>query len=438
MSEDTPVESAPHDARPAGPTDTDPLAPIVMPESLDPFPLAPPSPRRRDKTPKKQKEGTRIGTLKRQKKHKSQRRGSTATIETPKSVAGNLMVSESMDSMPTLPTSNSADLYDLSQKRPRRASNLELRAAKEEQEKESQRAVKWQKMFKQWDIFRTKRKEVLKSRVLKGIPEMWRGRAWVALLNPESEDDRITANDTGGAFRRRQVPKYYFDKCVPENDEAIRADVDEIIAKSGIVKHDGTWDRLYGILRAYQNAAAATGGYREGMGYFAAWLIEYCADDYDVFWAFMRIMKGPKIGLEKFYLNDYQKLRELCTVWRRVLAARFPRVERNLTEKKVDDVQYAPTFFLQAFLRLQLPPVLKRRIFDRFCFFGMRSLLGLGLAFVSRNRESLATMDAMDVVSMFKSLDGDEWIAVIHIWNKNWVDKNEYTAALAKCQVDWK
>lgn len=408
-----------------------------------PLPLDDPGPAlspRSKKSTLRRKDGTeRIGTMQRRKKNKNpQRRGSTATIETSKGTGSHLFASESMGSLPILLTdSHSADRLDTRHGKLRRASNLEMRALKEEQNKENERTAKWHKMFKQWDIFRTKRKDVLKTRILKGIPDMWRGRAWIALLNPESEDDRIATNDTGGNFRRRQLPKYYFDKAVPPNDAEIQADVEEIITRSGIVVHESTSSRLYTILRAYANIAAETGGYRRGMGYIAAWLVEYSADDYEVFWAFVRAMKG-KIGLEKFYAEDGKKMDELLLVWRRVVAAHFPRVEKNMAEQKVDDRVYAPEFFLHAFMRLPLPTVLKRRIMDRFCFFGMRALLGLGIAFISLQKETLATVEAMDIVSILQAVNGDDWMTVIQVWNKNWVDKNEYVNALAKCHATWK
>lgn len=317
----------------------------------------------------------------------------------------------------------------------RRLSSREFRAAKAEETREGERAAKWKKMFDEWEVMVEKKKDILRVRVAKGIPNMWRGRAWICLLNREAEQERKVAFETGNTFRMRRNPTVFFDLGVPQNDEAIKRAVNDGIMNCGVFDSEIWKKRVYTILRAYANASDI--GYLDGMAFPAGMLCAYNADDYEVFWAFMYLMKGKKIGLEKLYANNYEGLKDLVGIWHKFLSSRFRKVEKNFSEQGVDDMVYARLFFLQLFLGYQFPTALKLRIFDRFTFFGFRALISLGLAFVALNKRALATASGEECVKILTSLDGEDFQTVLDTWDKTWIDKNEYKAFLAKSDVRW-
>ena len=207
------------------------------------------------------------------------------------------------------------------------------------------------------------------------------------------------------------------------------------MSDSGLLATDGWKERLYLILRAYAKISKV--GYVAGMAYPAALLCAYNADDYEVWWAFMFLMKGKKIGLEKLYERDYEGLRGLSRVWRKLLSSRFRKVENNFQKIGLDDMSYTPRFFLHCFLGYPFPAALKLRIMDRFVLFGFRALLSLALGFVALNKQKLASGNVATCLDILNNLDGEEYMRVIEVWDKTWVDKSEYKSLLEKCDVSW-
>lgn len=66
-------------------------------------------------------------------------------------------------------------------------------------EKERERTNKWVKMIKQWDLVVTSKREKLKRRIRKGIPDMVRGTVWYRLahcdeIQQKHPDPRRTIN----------------------------------------------------------------------------------------------------------------------------------------------------------------------------------------------------------------------------------------------------
>ena len=85
--------------------------------------------------------------------------------------------------------------------------------------KEEKRAKKWWKMFDHFAKFRVYHRSTYEQRVRKGIPDTWRSRAWVWIL------DKMAEKEERDNKRTRRDVMFYFNKGVPDADDVIRNDI---------------------------------------------------------------------------------------------------------------------------------------------------------------------------------------------------------------------
>ena len=296
--------------------------------------------------------------------------------------------------------------------------------------KEQDRATKWGKMFENFTKFRIYHRDVFERRVKKGIPDTWRARAWVWIL------DRVAEKEYREKKRQRRDVGFYFDKGVPDTDDVIRNDIPRTMPSHSLFSEDDTRERFYRILRAYANASQGPDfGYVQGMAFPAAMLIAYVPDDYEVFWAFMHMMNGERLGLAKMYQGRFDGLHKLNQVWGYIMKHRYRAVYDHLAEVCVQEIMYTPTYFLCAFMSCQFPTFLRLRIFDRFICCGFRALVSLALVFVKLNKKILSEGELEDVLPILKTPTCEDFSVLLKEWDKEWMSEDDFDKWCARAKV---
>lgn len=326
---------------------------------------------------------------------------------------------------PLAPSEPDSDRYGWTVSRP--LTDKEQHVVEIWEKKEKDRARKWRKMFENFTKFRIYHRDVFERRVKKGIPDAWRARAWVWIL------DRTAEKEAQAQKRERKDVSFYFDKAIPESDEVIKNDIPRTMPSNSLFSEEETRARFYRILRAYANASRD--GYVQGMAFPAAMLIAYIPDDYEVFWAFMHMMDGERLGLSKMYRGKFDGLRDLNQVWACILNHKFRAVANHLEEEGVQDMMYTPTYFLCAFMGCQFPTFLRLRIFDRFICCGFRALVSLALVFIKLNRRLFSEGELEDILPLLKNPTCDDFSLVLKEWDKEWMSEEEFDKWCAKANV---
>jgi hypothetical protein len=303
-----------------------------------------------------------------------------------------------------------------------------------ESEKEQERELKWIKMLgpevfpvdkppMTFANFRKANPEVFEERVMKGIPDSCRSRAWQLILDPGAE-----------ARPSRKSIAAYFDEGVPSCDSVIKKDIPRTMPHVEMFATEDVRDSLYRILRAYSNADTEL-GYFQGMAFSAALLLSYMNEE-RTFWAFYHLMNDDNHLVRQLYLNDFEGLKKVNKVWSCMLQRKFPRVHSNLLLLAIDEMVYTPSWFLTAFLNLDFPVAFRLRTMDRYITFGTRAVLSLALALVSLNRDELMESQMSLVIPILQNPvmgpKTSNWRDVIEKWDKYFVSVKDYKTYCAK------
>jgi hypothetical protein len=276
--------------------------------------------------------------------------------------------------------------------------------------------------------FRKINKEVFTRRVMRGIPDGCRSRAWQLIIDPKSADNEP----------RKKVSDF-LDRGVPPTDEAIQLDIPrtiEYVALSSKTKSI-IQGPLYRILRAYAISNKAL-GYVQGMAVYAALLVGYMDED-QAFWTFQHLLHGTKHLLADFFMENFLNLRFLNVVWNKVLQIEFPKVYANFTRLKVDPMIYTPNWFLTAFQVLGFPDALRLRIFDGYAAFGTRALLSFAVLITKRIKIDLEVGNASTVPLLLQDPSTHRrlrnWRQLLQKWDKSFMTKTKYKSYFKEAKV---
>jgi hypothetical protein len=195
---------------------------------------------------------------------------------------------------------------------------------------------------------------------------------------------------------------------------------------------------LYRLLRAYSNADKEL-SYFQGMAFPAALLLAYMPEE-RAFWALWFLMHSSKHRLRDYYLDGFAALKELNRVWEVVLQNRYPKIYANFTRLRIESITYTTSWFLTAFLNIDFPVVLRLRIFDRYCAFGPRALLSLGLACVSLLKKELMGSEMEKIIPLLQNPNRgrrlQDWRAVITKWDKLFISRIDYSKYFKRAGVE--
>jgi hypothetical protein len=299
--------------------------------------------------------------------------------------------------------------------------------------KEREREVKWLAMLgsdrpgsTHFKTFRKTHRAVFERRVMKGIPDSMRSRAWLLILDKAWE-----------THPKRPSVNHFFKTGVPPCDAVIHADIPRTMPHVEMFSLLSVRESLYRVLRAYSNADAEL-GYYQGMAFPAAMLLSYMPEPH-AFWAFYHLMNGQGHTLRTYYVHDFVNLKQLNKVWDLMIQVRYKAIHKNLHTLDIDPMVYTPSWFLTGFLNIGFPPVFRLRAFDRVVAFGTRALLSLGLAVVSLLKKELATPDMEVIIPLlqnpYRGKRLQDWHNIVEKWDKLFLTKAELAKFFKKAGV---
>jgi hypothetical protein len=289
------------------------------------------------------------------------------------------------------------------------------------------REDKWVKMFANWESFRTNQRSKLASRVMKGIPDCLRSRAWQELLDPAFQREATRRSSIDQLIRMRRQP------CC----DTIDVDINRTLTKMVMFTDEAHRGSLSRILHAYSNIDPEV-GYVQGMAFPAAILLAYLEEE-RALWCFVRLMAGENCQLRHLFANGFHGLSELTQVWDILLGTRFKAVDTNLKSGQIMPALYTASWFLSTFMTLDMHPEVRLRLFDRLVAFGCRTLLSFGLTIVALNRDALAQDRPIDCLEMLQKPDQQQtmqnWRKVMATFDRMWLTEKEYENAFRKAGV---
>jgi hypothetical protein len=302
---------------------------------------------------------------------------------------------------------------------------------------ERRREVKWRAMMGPIDpsnglgtnsleIYYRSQRKTFKRRVLKGIPDACRSRAWLLLVDPCFEASTSV----------RPSVDHLFTRGVPDADMAIQGDIPHAMPGVALFATNSGRDSLYRVLRAYANLDPDVGYFQE-MAFHAALFLCYMTEQ-RAFWALNYLMSG-KHQLREFFLNDFDRLKGATEVWDIVLRQNFPDVHGNLRALCIDHITYTRQWFLSAFQAFQFNPNLRLRIYDRYLAFRTRALFSFGLAIVSIERKELMINQMELVLSILQKIDQrpafKDWSKVLSVYDDVFMSAAQYRSYFEKAGV---
>jgi len=280
--------------------------------------------------------------------------------------------------------------------------------------KEQEREIKWSKMIfplgqignsemrsrnKYWEkvVIKTWKKK-LKSRVRKGIPNVFRGEVWVHISGARSM--RLLQPNVYRSINR--------DNC--QFEDQIWKDIRRSYRSHSCYEQDysGRQESLYNVLCAYSKYNSGI-GYNQGMSFVCSLLLLYM-DEEDAFWMMHVLATNPMYAMEGVWSSQMPMVTVRFDQFEHFLQKFDPKVYKKLEQQFISPGMYQATqWFVTVFLATDLPHHTLLRIWDVFLHDGIKAIFRVGLALIrSKRSEILKTRDELELLEVLKScVQGD-------------------------------
>ena len=229
------------------------------------------------------------------------------------------------------------------------------------------RLEKWQYMIQNYEEFKTKKFNKLKSRTRKGIPDSLRSYIWQLF----AEKDKYYEKDI---FKKLDSTK------IKEDLElVIIKDLDRTFPNCQLFKdkYGNGQRKLYKVLSNYSKYNTST-GYVQGMGFIVAVFLTYM-DEESSFFMLHSFMK--KYELEGFYLPGFPELKKTFYILLNLEKKFVPKIYELFKKEGMIPSMYSSEWFICLFSRnLEFNTLV--RIFDVFLLEGYKVIYRFALAFL--------------------------------------------------------
>jgi hypothetical protein len=257
----------------------------------------------------------------------------------------------------------------------------ELKNNKEELLKINARMEKWNYMIQNYEEFKTKKFDKLKSRTRKGIPDSLRSYIW-QLFGEKNK------------YYKKDYFKELDTKPIKEDIETvIIKDLDRTFPNCQLFKdkYGNGQRKLYKVLSNYSKHNKKT-GYVQGMGFIAAVFLTYM-DEESSFYMLDSLM--DKYKLEGFYLPGFPELKKTFYILLNLEKKFVPKVYELFKKEGMIPSMYASEWFICLFSRnLEFNGLV--RIFDVFLLEGYKVIYRFSLAFLKiKEDEFLKAKDGL-------------------------------------------
>ena len=276
---------------------------------------------------------------------------------------------------------------------------------------------KWLRIMNHWDTYCRSKSKHFTHKVLRGIPDSFRGEVWKRLLDPDC-DSLTDRPSLESILSRGRKP------CVTQ----IENDLKRTLPDCPLFESQEVLDSLGRILHAYSNIDEEL-GYEQGMAFFAAFLVMYL-DETSAFWCFHNLMRSPKFNCRELFLPGFPRVVQMNKVWKVLLKAKCKSIHAFLERADVDPFVYTTSWWLVSFLSCQLEMKVALTVFDRFVVFGSRAILSFGLAIVVMHKDDLVNLDVDSLVRYLQSPKDSpmisDWKRLVKKWDELWISKDEF------------
>ena len=252
---------------------------------------------------------------------------------------------------------------------------------KEELLKINARIEKWNDMIKNYEEYRTKKFDKLKSRTRKGVPDSLRSYVWQLF----AEKDKYYIKDI---FKTLDS-----EKLKEDIEIVIIKDLDRTYPDCQLFKdkYGNGQRKLYKVLSNYSKYNTAT-GYVQGMGFITAVFLTYM-DEESSFFMLDSLMK--KYKLEGFYLPGFPELKKTFYILLNLEKKFIPKIYELFKKEGMVPSMYASEWFICLFSRnLDFHTLV--RIFDVFLLEGYKVIYRFSVAFLKlKENEFLNAKDGL-------------------------------------------
>ena len=234
------------------------------------------------------------------------------------------------------------------------------------------RLEKWNYMIKNYKEFTTnkKKKELLKSRTRKGIPDSIRGYVWQLF----ADKDKFYEKDLYEKLQSLPVRE--------DLEIVIIKDLDRTFPLCQFFreKYGNGQRKLYKVLSAYSKYNKKV-GYVQGMGFITALFLIYM-DEESSFFMLHSLMK--KYKLEGLYLESFPELKKICFIFLNLQKKYINNIYNLFKKEGILPTMYLTSWFISVFTRVLEFHILLR-VFDCFLLEGFKVIYRIALALLKLN-----------------------------------------------------
>eukprot|EP00596_Hydrurales_sp_CCMP1899_P004088 CAMPEP_0119051398 /NCGR_PEP_ID=MMETSP1177-20130426/73027_1 /TAXON_ID=2985 /ORGANISM="Ochromonas sp, Strain CCMP1899" /LENGTH=463 /DNA_ID=CAMNT_0007030585 /DNA_START=128 /DNA_END=1519 /DNA_ORIENTATION=+ len=260
--------------------------------------------------------------------------------------------------------------------------------------KEGERVIKWVKMVKNWDKVTWFRKEKLKRRIRKGIPDTLRGLVWV----------RISES-------WRYVEKYPSIKAIDLSKldeltiDEIERDINRTFPRHLQFESNERGNKGQGALRRLLQLYAATDtevGYCQGMAFIAGLMLIYMSEE-EAFYCFQSSLKLSKFNLRLMFLPNMVEAQKTLFVFGELGKKYLGKLWVHLEEEGIHHTMYATEWLLTMYCR-GFSFDLVTRVWDVFFNEGYKIVYRVALALVKSIEKELLSNEFEDIMGIFRKI----------------------------------
>ena len=265
------------------------------------------------------------------------------------------------------------------------------------------RTEKWRYMIENINIYKNRKKNKLKERTRKGIPDSLRSQIWQLFADIKRYDNQ---KDLFENLEKEQLDQ--------ETEITIIKDLDRTFPACSLFtdKYGGGQRKLFKVLSNYSKFNKQI-GYVQGMAYMVALFLIYM-DEKSSFFLLHSIIKDYE--LEGIFLPGFPDLKKKFYVLLNLEKKFIPRVYEVLKRDGILPSLYASEWFICLFCKDLKPNVLVR-IFDTFLFEKYKVIYRFALAFLKMKENDFVNgkpgivytmevlkkiLDDIDIEALFK------------------------------------
>jgi hypothetical protein len=255
---------------------------------------------------------------------------------------------------------------------------------------DNRRTEKWINMLQEenWSVYLTgKKRNTLKNRCRKGIPDALRGKAWFQL--------------TGANALKKDKPNVYNELLGIKEakwEEQIVLDVDRTFPNHIMFQKIGGIGQLQllRILRAYSLYDEEV-GYCQGISYIAGFLLTYMIEE-NVFWMLVALMRNERYHLYDTYISGMPKALKTMSTMDVLINKKLKKAISNHFKKLSIQTPMYMTGWIMTLFTSDFPFEYVVRIFDAFTSEGYKIIYRIILTLLKEAGKNVIQFNFEDTI----------------------------------------